>query len=468
MSFPPDFIWGAGTSAYQIEGAPFEDGKGPSVWDMMVRKPGVIFDGHTGDVACDHYHRYRTDVELMSRIGLKSYRFSVSWPRVFPEGTGSVNGAGLGFYDGLVDELLAYGIRPMVTLFHWDYPLELYYRGHWLNSDSPQWFADYVTAVVRRLGDRVDLWLTLNEPQCFVGLGLLEGFQAPGDRLRFAEVLRAAHNVLLAHGRGVQAIRAEASRPARVGIAPVGSGKVPYTETPEDITAAREQMFRVLSRDMWQKTWWMDPVYLGHYPEDGLRLFGEDVPVYPDSHMDVIRQPLDFFAANHYSAQYVRRGAEGLPEDVKPPPGAPMFTTRTAVMPEVLYWAPKFYHERYGLPYLVAENGLSTVDWVSTDGGVHDTQRIDQLQRYLRAYRRAGAEGIPLMGYYHWSVLDNFEFTEGYRERYGLIHVDFQTQRRTLKDSAHWYAEIIRTNGAALSDHPLGGLPEKNNETERE
>jgi beta-glucosidase len=461
MSFPDGFLWGAGASSYQIEGAAYEDGKGESVWDMMCRKPGVIYSGHTGDVACDHYHRYREDVGLMADMGLKAYRFSVSWPRVMPQGTGAINEKGLGFYDRLVDELLAHNIEPLVTLFHWDYPYALYLRGHWLNSDSPRWFADYAETVVRRLGDRVRWWLTLNEPQCFIGLGLLEAFQAPGDRLGFREVLIAAHNTLLAHGLGVQAIRAASPQECRVGFAPVGSGKVPASDSPEDIEAARDWMFRVVKRDMWQKTWWMDPVFHGHYPEDGLALFGADVPDFPSSDMDIISQPLDFFAVNHYSAQFVRRGENGEPEDLTIPPGAPMFTTRTHVVPEVLYWAPRFYYDRYRLPYMVTENGLSTVDWVSLDGRVHDTQRIDQMRRYLLQFRRAAEDGVPLLGYFHWSIMDNFEFTEGYRERYGLIHVDYQTLKRTPKESSKWYRKVIESNGACLDEDPDIGVREE-------
>lgn len=461
MSFPEGFLWGAGASSYQIEGAWDADGKGESVWDMMCRKPEATYQGHTGEIACDHYNRYKEDVALMAKIGLKAYRFSVSWPRVMPEGTGAVNAAGLDFYDRLVDELLAHNIEPVTTLFHWDYPYALYLRGHWLNPDSPKWFSDYVEVVVKKLSDRVKWWITLNEPQCFIGLGLLQAFQAPGDKLGFREVLRAAHNTLLAHGTAVQTIRAASAQPCKVGFAPVGSGKVPASQSPDDIAATRTQMFRVLARDLWQKTWWMDPIFLGHYPEDGVQFFGDDVPRFPSSDMDIIKQPLDYFAANHYSAQAVKMGSDGEPEELPIPPGAPMMTTRTPMMPEVLYWAPKFYYERYKLPYMVTENGLSTVDWVSLDGKVHDTQRIDYTRRYLLQFRRAAEDGVPILGYFHWSIMDNFEFTEGYRERYGLIHINYQTLERTPKDSSRWYRKVIASNGAYLDTHPDIGIPEE-------
>jgi beta-glucosidase len=455
MAFPKNFVWGAAASAYQIEGAAFEDGKGWSVWDMMCRKEGATWKGQTGDIACDHYHRYKEDVALMKKMGLKAYRMSVSWPRVFPSGEAPVNERGLDFYDRLIDELLAAGIVPYVTLFHWDYPYELYCRGGWLNPKSPGWFAEYTKHIVHRLGDRVRHWITLNEPQCFIGLGHLSGFQAPGDKLGFREVLRAAHHALLAHGLGVQTIRAEMRGSSQIGIAPVGSAKVPYTESPADIEAARCLMFSTAEKDMWQKTWWMDPIFFGHYPEDGLRLFGKDVPDYSSADMELIKQPLDFFASNHYSAQKVREGRDGKPEEVALPTGYPMVATRTAVVPEVLYWGPRFYWERYGLPVYITENGLSTTDWISLDGRVHDTQKIDYTRRHLLQFRKAAEDGVNIAGYFHWSVMDNFEFTEGYKERYGLIFVDYPSQNRIFKDSAYWYKKVIESNGAYLDEDPI-------------
>lgn len=450
-AFPKTFIWGAATAAYQIEGAAREDGRGLSVWDMFCRQPGRVQEGHTGDVACDHYHCWQEDISLMRQIGLQAYRFSIAWPRVFPDGAGAVNERGLSFYDRLVDEVLASNIQPWVTLFHWDFPYALYCRGGWLNPDAPKWFADYTECVVDRLSDRVTHWITLNEPQCFVFIGHQEGRHAPGDRLGLAEVLQVGHHALLAHGRAVQVIRAHARRPARVGWAVIGDHRVPATEDNADITAAREATFSVRTNGLFNTAWWCDPVYLGHYPEDGLKLFGDRVPAWTEEDMSVIRQPLDFFGVNIYHAESVRRGDRGAVEPAPRGPGHPQNRLNWAVSPEALYWGPRFFYERYKLPIVITENGMTNVDWVAMDGGVHDPQRIDFHARYLGALRRAIADGVEAEGYFAWSLLDNFEWAEGFRERFGLIHVDYATQRRTLKDSARWYRELIASNGGVLN-----------------
>ena len=457
--FPDQFAWGAAAASYQIEGAAQTDGRGLCVWDMFSRTPGRVFEGHTGSVACDHYHRYAEDVGLMRDIGLPHYRLSVSWPRVLPNGTGTVNAKGLEFYDRLVDSLLAAGVQPWVTLFHWDLPYELYLRGGWLNPDSPQWFADYTRIIVDRLSDRVSRWMTLNEPQCFIGLGLQNGGHAPGDRLALPEALRASHHTLLAHGRAVQVIRACAKTPAQIGWAPVGSVAIPENENrPEDVAAARAAMFAVgpgtpLSWDavpLWNNVWWADPVILGTYPEAGLKTFGASAPVVGPDDMRIISEPLDFYGVNIYTGSVVRAGADGTPQKVMQPPGSAVTALKWPVAPASLYWGPKFLQERYQLPLVITENGLSSMDWVTVDGKVHDPQRIDFLQRYLRELRRAISDGVDVRGYFQWSIMDNFEWAEGYKERFGLIHVDYATQKRTLKDSAHWYRDVIKTNGAHL------------------
>ena len=450
MTFPQGFVWGAGASSFQIEGAAHEDGKGPSVWDEFCRQPGKIWSNHSGEVACDHYHRYEADVSLMKQIGLHAYRLSLSWPRIIPAGTGAVNSKGLAFYDGLVDSLLAAGIDPYVTLFHWDYPYELYRRGGWLSQDSSEWFAEYARVVTDRLSDRVRHWITLNEPQCFIGLGHQFGFHAPGDKLEFGRVLLAAHNALLAHGKAVQVIRSYSRTEPRIGLAPVGLVNTPATESPEDIEAARQAMFSITDRTCWNNTWWTDPVFLGRYPEDALALFGADMPVFDDGDMKTICQPLDFFGVNIYFSQPTRAGEDGRPEIVPLPVGQAMTAFNFPVLPEGLYWGPRFYRERYGLPILITENGMSNIDWVSLDGSVHDPQRIDFLRRYLLELKRASQDGVEVLGYFQWSIMDNFEWTEGYRERFGLIHVDYGTQKRTLKDSAYWYRDVIASNGASL------------------
>lgn len=449
--FPDGFLWGAASSAYQIEGAAFEDGKGWSTWDMFSRKPGAIWNGQNGDVACDHYHRWREDVALLKELGIPAYRFSTSWPRILPDGTGKVNADGLEFYDRLVDALLEAGVEPWITLFHWDYPLALYHRGGWLNRDSADWFGEYAAVVVGKLGDRVRHWMTLNEPQCFIGLGHQRGTHAPGDRLRIDEVLLAAHNTLRAHGMAVRAIRAASPQPATVGVAMVGAPHVPATEDPRDVEAARTAMFRTNSEDMFTVAWWMDPLFLGNYPEDGRRFFGEKMPPVSDGDMALIAEPIDFLGLNIYHGYVVRADGDGQPIPVPLPPGYPRTTFEFwPVIPECLYWASRFAHERYNVPIVITENGHQNIDVVSIDGKVHDPQRIDYLTRHLVHLRRACSEGIPVKGYIHWCLTDNFEWAVGFSERVGLVYTDYPTQRRIPKDSAEWYRGIIASNGSAL------------------
>jgi beta-glucosidase len=444
------FTWGASTSSYQIEGAWNTDGKGPSVWDAYCREPGNILHGDRGDVACDHYHRFREDVGLMKDIGLQAYRFSISWPRVMPEGTGAVNAKGLDFYDQLVDELMAKGIDPLVTLFHWDYPLALQHRGGWLNPDSPKWYADYVAAVVAKLSDRVQKWITFNEPQVFINEGHLNDFHAPGLKLSLTDTLRAGHNVLLAHGLGCQAIREYSKQPAQIGWAPAGKTYSPASDTPEDIAAAHEMTFGVPNKDVFNDPWWSDPVVLGHYPEAGIKRYGDAMIDYDPQDMKTICQPIDFFAINlYFSDAKVKAGPNG-PEKIAYDGNVPRTMMDWQITPETLYWSPKWNYERYKLPMIISENGLACMDWVQADGAVHDAQRIDFYTAYLKELKRAMDEGVDMIGYYAWSLMDNFEWSQGYRQRFGLIHVDMDTGKRTLKDSAHWYRNVIATNGAEL------------------
>jgi len=449
-AFPRDFVWGAAAASYQIEGAAYEGDKGLSTWDMFSKKPGMVWNGQSGDIACDHFHRYAEDVALMKQIGLGAYRLSISWPRVLPEGIGRVSESGLDFYDRLVDELLAAGITPWVTLFHWDYPLSLYHRGGWLNRDTVEWFGEFAHLIAKKLSDRVSNWMTLNEPQVFIGAGHHEGRHAPGDRLRFAEVLLAGHHALLAHGRSVQAIRAASARPARIGFAPVGLSKIPASESAADLAAAREACFAVDAETAWTNSWWMDPVFLGSYPEQGLRFFGAQAPEVRAGDLELISQPVDFCGVNIYQGQHVRAGAHG-PEPVPPPVGYPITAFEWLVTPEAMYWGPRLFWERYKKPIVITENGISSRDWVSLDGKVHDAARIDFTERHLVELRRALADGVPIEAYFHWSFIDNFEWAHGYKHRFGLIYCDYPTQRRILKDSALWYRDVIAANGANLS-----------------
>jgi beta-glucosidase len=453
MSFPDDFTWGVSAASYQIEGAVREDGKGPSVWDVFCRKPAAVWNGHTGDVACDHYHRYKEDVALMAELGIAAYRLSICWPRVLPEGTGRVNPPGLDFYGSLIDELLDAGIEPWVTLFHWDYPQALFRRGGWLSPHSPDWFAEFATLMAETLGDRVTHWITLNEPQVFIDLGHRTGEHAPGLELTMGEVLQASHNVLLAHGKATQAIRANAGPDCRVGFAPATQVKMPATDSPEDLEAARQAMFSVTERSAFNHTWWMDPVFNGRYPEDGLKFFGEDVPDVQDGDMETISQPMDFFGCNIYHGRRVRAGADGRPELVPLPVGYPMTTQMDwPITPECLYWGPRFFHERYGSPIVITENGHQNADFIMLDGQVHDPQRIDYLHRHLLELGRAIEDGVPVDGYFQWTFMDNFEWALGYGVRVGLVYTDYPTQMRVPKDSAYWYRDVIASNGGKLSE----------------
>ena len=447
MAFPKDFVWGASTASYQIEGAWNEDSKGLSTWDMFVDRPGAIFKDQHGREACDHYHRYRDDIELMSHLGLKGYRFSFSWPRIIPEGTGTVNEQGLDYYDRLIDALLNAGITPFPTIFHWDYPLHLYKQGGWLNSDSSDWFAEYSAVVADRFTDRIENWMTINEPQVFTWAGHKEGRHAPGLKLDTESLVCVAHNVLLSHGKAVMQLRNRAKQPLKIGMAPEGIVKIPATDSPDDVEAAREATFSMKDEYLRINSWWMDPVFLGHYPADGLKTLGEKGPVIKQGDMEIINQPLDFFGFNNYFSEIVRRDSNGEIKTVSQPTGSPRTAYQWDITPAALYWGTKFFYERYQKPIIITENGLSTIDWVSLDGEVHDPQRIDFLHRYLRELKRVIEDGVPVQGYFQWTLMDNFEWAAGYRERFGLIHVDYQTQRRTLKDSAKWYAKVISENG---------------------
>lgn len=450
MTFSPEFVFGVATASYQIEGSAARAGGGLSVWDMFCRRPGKVWNGDTGEIACDHYRLWRQDVDLMREIGVQAYRFSVSWPRVMPEGVGAVHSEGLSFYDRLVDALLEASIEPWITLFHWDYPYELYCRGGWLNPDSPAWFGDYASVLVRKLSDRVTHWMTLNEPQCFIGLGHQLGTHAPGDQLGLAEVLRAGHHALLAHGRAVQVIRSESRKRPFIGIAPVGITKHPVSDEAADVEAARQAMFRVQDTSPWNNTWWLDPIFHGTYPEDGYKVFGSAAPRVRAADMDAIRQPLDFLGVNIYNSQPVRATADGGFETVPYSVNIARTTYGWPVTPEALYWGPRFFWERYRLPVVITETGLGNTDWPAEDGHVHDPQRIDFLSRYLKQLHRAHAEGVPIGGCFHWSLMDNFEWNEGYRMRFGLVYVNYDTQERILKDSARWYRAVIQSRGAGL------------------
>jgi len=452
MPFRNDFIWGAATSSYQIEGAAREDGKGLSVWDAFSHQPGKVFEGHTGDVACDHYHRYLEDIGLMARMGIRNYRFSVSWPRLMPEGTGAVNPKGVDFYSRLVDALLEKGIRPWMTLYHWDLPYALQARGGWENPDMPGWFEAYAALCARSYGDRVKDFIPLNEPQCFIGLGYGNGIHAPGLIMGPHAMVPMAHHVLVANGRAVQALRALVPG-CKVAYAPNMSPCIPATGSGEDIAAARAAFFSLPEGEKWywNVPWWSDPVMLGEYPSQGLSRLGCFLPKGWEKDMPLIHQKLDYYGQNIYQGNVISAADNARGWEEKPhPPGIAKTGIQWPITPEALYWGPRFLYERYQTPILITENGLSCHDALSLDGRVHDPNRENYVRRYLRALRRAADDGVAIAGYFYWSLMDNFEWAQGYSDRFGLIHVDYETGRRTLKESAWWYKEVMEANGENL------------------
>ncbi len=450
MSFPKEFIWGAATSAYQIEGAAYEDGKGLSIWDVFCKEPGRVFKGHSGDIACDHYHKMKEDIKMMAEMGIKAYRFSICWPRVIPNGIGTVNEKGLQFYLDLVDELIKYDITPFATLFHWDYPYELQKKGGWLNPESPNWFEYYVRVVADRFGDKLKYYITLNEPQCFIGVSVVETLHAPGIPYSQKDALQMAHNVLLAHGRAVKVLR-ERVPGCKIGYAPTGNSFYPFTSEEADIEAARYATFHT-TPDNWAFSiaWWSDPIMLGSYPAEAVEKFGDMMPSIAKDDMDLISQPLDFYGQNIYQSEPVSAEAgSGLNQKVELM-GHPKTAIGWAVTPQSLYWVPKFLYERYKVPIMITENGMSCHDTVSLDGQVHDPNRIDFLNRYLFELKKAINDGVDIKGYFQWSLMDNFEWANGYNDRFGLVYVNYKNQKRILKDSALWYSEVIKCNGSNL------------------
>lgn len=446
--FFKDFLWGAASAAHQIEGAYLEDGKGMGIWDTFEQETGYIIRNENGNVACDHYHRYREDVAIMKELGLKSYRFSVSWPRVMPEGYGTVNEKGLQFYIDLVNELTEAGIEPMVTLFHWNLPTAIYELGGWENPQVVDWFEQYTDVVTTALGKKVKYWMTFNEPQLFIGAGLNAGVFAPFEKKSTEALMRISKNVYLAHGKAVRIIRKNCQN-SIVGMAPTGEIVIPRDMNAESIERARKLSFSMKKENFTSSiTWWSDPVFFGKIPEDAQAIFGECLPVLTKEEWEIVTEPLDFYGFNIY------QGLEDLDstEEYGPYayPGSPKTSMDWNMTPEVLYWSCRFLYERYGKPIMITENGMSSFDWVSLDGKVHDPNRIDFLHRYLRSIKDAVSEGIPVLGYQYWSIMDNFEWINGYDKRFGLVYVDYRTQKRTIKDSACWYRDVIATNGEIL------------------
>ncbi len=448
MCFDKNFLWGAASAAHQIEGAYLDDGKGYGIWDAMTQEPGHVIHGENGNVACDHYHRYREDIALMKQMGLKSYRFSVSWPRVLPNGIGKVNEAGISFYQGLVQELLEAGIEPILTLYHWNLPMELYRKGGWKNPESSEWFLEYTRVILNALGEKVNYWITFNEPQLFVGAGMEGGVHAPFEKNESETIMEVTRNVLLAHGKAVQAIREHCGNKAKISIAPATSTVIPKDESSEEIEAARAQTFKV-EKELFPAAlaWWADPIYLGHFPEGIDKCLQEKLPHFSEEEWKLISQPLDFFGFNVYQGGGDAFSPVAYAYGRYEYQGSPKTAMGWSITPDAMYWCCRFFYERYNKPLMITENGIACLDVVSLDGKVHDPERIDYIHRYLICLKRAVNEKIPVMGYQYWSVMDNYEWTEGYDKRFGLIYIDYRNQERVIKDSAEWYAEVIKTNG---------------------
>jgi beta-glucosidase len=450
IEFPESFLWGTATSAYQVEGSPLADGAGPSIWQRFTRTRGLVHDGDTGDVACDQYRRYADDIALMQRLGLNAYRFSISWSRVLPEGRGKVNDKGLDHYSRLVDTLLAHGIAPVPTLYHWDLPAALDDRGGWLNPDIAHWFADYASVLFRKLDDRVTMWSTLNEPWVVTDGGYLHGALAPGHRNVFEAPL-AAHNLLRAHAATVQTYRALGRH--RIGIVVNLEPKYPASDSDED-RAATSRAHAYMNRQ------YLDPVFLGRYPRALEGIFGEAWPRWPAADVEAIRQPIDFLGVNYYTRSVTRFNALTWPLHASAVRQKQATYTETSweVFPRGLTDTLLWVKERYGNPPVyVTENGAAFFDppVVETDR-LADPLRVDYYRKHLAAVHAARAAGADVRGYFAWSLLDNFEWSLGYSKRFGIVHVDFETQRRTPKDSAHFYARVVATRGRAL-DEPVDG-----------
>ncbi len=451
--FRDDFVWGVASSAYQIEGREADDGCGKMIWDTFVEE-GRIADHSDASVACDHIHRYKDDYKLMRLLGVKAYRFSVSWSRIMPEGTGRVNEKAITLYRDMITEMKKNGITPYLTMYHWELPQALQDQGGWLNENIIQWFAEYAKVVAENFSDLCEYFITLNEPECFVGLGYLSGVHAPGKKMSYKETFQIAHNALRAHGQAVINLRKYAKRPIKVGYAPTCGMAYPASDKAEDIEAARKVLFSFynpMDNWTWNVAWFNDPVFLGKYPEYGLEKFKEYLPVITEEDMKLISQPLDFMGQNIYNGYLVRAGKDGEPEFVDRPAGFPKTAANWPITPECLYWGVKFLYERYKMPLYITENGMSCHDIVSKDGRVHDPNRITFLDRYLSALQKVSDDGADVRGYFLWTFLDNFEWDKGYTERFGIVYVDFATQKRIAKDSAYWYQEVMETNGAGLS-----------------
>ncbi len=441
-AFPANFVWGSATASYQIEGAVREDGRGPSIWDTYSHTPGKTSEGDTGDIACDHYHLYKQDVALMREIGLDSYRFSIAWPRIIPTGRGVVNQKGLDFYDRLVDELLKNDIQPYATLYHWDLPQTLQDAGGWTNRVTAEAFAEYADVVSRRLGDRVKGWITLNEPWCSAALGHMMGMHAPGSR-SVHDGVRAGHHLLLGHGLALPTLRRNNSRPdAEFGI----TLSLNYFEPGDDTAEAQEA---TIMADAFSNRWFLDPLFKGVYPDVLDSMFNPHLPI-QSGDMEIISGALDFLGVNYYfrSMPLAVEDANTFTLKTRQPKESQYTHMGWEVYPEGLHKLLVRLHQDYApAKQYITENGSAFIDTLIEDQSgpvVHDPDRLNYLRNHFEAARLAIRDGVPLAGYFVWSLMDNFEWAYGYSRRFGLTYTDYPTQRRILKDSGKWYQQFLR------------------------
>jgi beta-glucosidase len=440
--FPSDFVWGFAAAAPQIEGAANEDGKGDSVWDTFARIPGNVHNNDNLDVACDHYHRYPEDLDMMKDLGAKAYRLSIAWPRIFPDASGKVNQKGIDFYNKLIDKALANGLTPWVTMYHWDTP-------QWVEDEHDGWrtrggveaFRVYAETIVQAFGDRVKNWITLNEIICFTLMSYGTGVRGPGLKLSEQIVNQTYHHAVLAHGHGVRAVRQFGGEGARVGLTDCGDIFIPLSETPEDIEAAKSAFVTANARVL-------DVVYRGRYSEEYLQTAGENAPHFLPEDFEIISSPTDFLGFNIYRGAFVRAGKDGKPEIIDFPANYPRAdATWLNHSPQSLYWGPRLVAEVYDVQSIyITENGIGYKDAAPVNGEVHDLHRRDYLRNYLREMQRAIEDGVPVHGYFLWSFMDNFEWGDGYDIRFGVVYTNYETQERTPKTSALWYSKVIKAN----------------------
>ena len=449
LEFPKDFYWGVASASYQVEGATREGKRGESIWDRYVSIPGNVENGDTGDVACDHYHRFREDVALMREMGIKAYRFSISWPRIMSDASRQVNNEGLRFYSDLVDALLEANITPFVTLYHWDLPQAMQDIGGWANPEMPKYFLQYSQAVMEYLGDRVRHWITLNEPYCAAFLGNYEGRQAPGLH-DFSTALRVAYYLYVGHGLVVRYFR-ESGMQGEIGIALNLMGRLPLTDSPADKAAA-------VRADGYLNRWFIDPIMRGKYPEDMITLYqsqGVVLPPFDPAEIALMSLPLDFMGINYYNDFYVHNDASVWPTNfrIRNPRWAALNDRGWPITETGFYNMLLRLTKEYGVTkILVTENGTATNEIKDMNGVVDDPQRVDYLRRHLHQLHRAMEDGAQVAGYMQWSFCDNFEWAFGYKSRFGLVFIDFETQERIIKLSGHWYADVIKNNRVEIGD----------------